>query len=69
MIGKLDYNIINKSDYSSLDSKHTEVTPLLEEIIFTQEDIIHEIDTINTTSADGPDAEDGKAASTEEPLH
>ena len=52
-----------------MDSKHTEVTPLLEEIIFTQEDIIHEIDTINTTSADGPDAEDGKAASTEESLH
>ena len=40
---------------SALDSNQTEENTLLEEIIFTEEDIIREIDTINTTSAAGPD--------------
>ena len=40
---------------SALDSNQTEENSLLEEIIFTEEDIIREIDTINTTSAAGPD--------------
>ena len=44
-----------KSDYSSLDSNKLEETPILEEIIFMEDNVIYEIDTIHTTSAAGPD--------------
>ena len=44
-----------KSDYSSLDSNKLEETPILEEIIFMEDNVIYEIDTIHTTSTAGPD--------------